>query len=293
MISINIFNKHFLKQKLHNRVIAHMFLGTATYPKFETLIVRKLAHAHIFIWNALLKKSPHAPVFIVSTPRSGSNLLENYLVSTGHYKSVGEILSNRRVIGYEKNNRHKSIQLITFFCNFYPKKPVLIKIHLPQLHNTNLHFSNILTQYPDAKIIILYRKNVLEQFISLKKAKTTKEWRKVTPNQNTDDFTMKLHLEEYYAYKALKEAMFTDFVKELQNSNKIYISYEELTNNKEALFKRTLFPYLQIPYTATETKTVKQGVKTLPEYVSNYDWIAKKLRPKDIFIDIDLGLTKN
>ena len=220
-----------------------------------------------------LQRSPKEPVFILSTRRTGSNLLLDLLNSMPEASFAGEILNHRMAYGLRKNHVSKSAVLrhVRHSINACPKKICGAKLIKTHLENHRLSPEDLLEIYPHARFIILYRRSLIEQFVSLKIAQRTDiwQWRKdFIPPKN-----ISISIAELAGYCLDIKTFYGKLLEECPPQS-LLLEYERLAENPQEVFEDRVFSFLGVPSSTVKTSHVKQNTRPLHEIIRNYDEIA-------------------
>src|SRR5205085_10957081 len=109
--------------------------------------------------------------------RSGSNLLVDYLDGLPGVQSLSEILNWRTRIGPRREvPTHGAIRHIRVSMQTLQSPLRGCKLFLSDLEDFRLTLEDLDGEFPDAKYIVLYRKSLAEQFVSLELARMTQQW---------------------------------------------------------------------------------------------------------------------
>ena len=229
--------------------------------------------------------SEKKPIFVVATRRSGSNLLISYLNSIPDVSFQNEVLNADMYYGLRKRFVSKKTVLnhITYSLNDNPSRICGIKTLYVQLEDYGITVEDIKRKFPSCRFVILYRKSLLDQFISLKIAQETRHylW--------SDKFRLpdSIHIDsrELRRYcKKIKDFYRRIFLYEWLENQSVVMSYEELIEDPQKVFNEKIFPLLNLTPSVVSSPMKKQNTKKPFEIVSNYG----ELKP---FIEI--GLTKH
>ena len=132
---------------------------------------RRLKHQlwlHSQWW--LRRHTPYRAIFVLATPRSGSNLLIDYLNRMPGVYSLTEVLSAWLPTGPWKCHtppaaaiRHLRYSLQTL------KTPARgCKVMLEELDYCRLTVDTLAEAFPESKFLILYRQSLAQQYVSLR-----------------------------------------------------------------------------------------------------------------------------
>lgn len=123
---------------------------------------------------------------------------------------------------------------------------------------------------PDAKYLILYRRGILEQFVSLKIAHITKQYVvKEEAKLRTAHITVDLHeLEAFYEKNNREYASVLEYPW-MREQGKL-VAYEDVVADPQKVFGEEVFSFLGVPNIPVKTSLVKQGKRSMEEVVANY-----------------------
>ncbi len=203
-----------------------------------------------------IKESPQTLFIILCQPRSGSNLLHTYLNSHPSVYSYGEVI--RKSIENNKiNNNNPSIYKLAFKPHPKTIKAVGVKLFY-NYHDIPVYKDCFLevVDNPAIKIIHLERENLLDTFISLKKAELTNTWSTTKssthhsrPHITSTDF--KQYLKRVSAQKSNMEKLFKEH-------HQLHITYEKLFTNQGKVL-REVQSFLGVKQKKLFTLLKKQG----------------------------------
>lgn len=179
-------------------------------------------------------------VFVLFNGRTGSSYLMQVLgmcKDSKVYCEYGEIFTSRIPIlktlkadeklgikeeeykGYARNNPYKYISFINSNSN---SKFLCSKIQIPFLCSLNKEERDKIMDYPNSKIVVTER-NIVDAYISSKKASTVKRWSKI----DTTDVKLVVDFKDFLKY----------YQKIVRNRNKLsenydclFIKYEDVHN---------------------------------------------------------------
>jgi len=224
---------------------------------------------------------PHQPfraVFVVTNPRSGSNLLIDYLGQLPGVQSLSEVLNwgleigPRKCLHFQRAVRHIQLSMQTL------QTPLRgCKLFLRELENYRLGVDDLEKAFPAAYYIVLYRQNLAEQYVSQKAAEMTKQWillpgqerKRASVTVNPDVFERHCHetrrgYEEVLAHPAVRE-------------RGVLLSYDQLATDPSRCLRDVICPLLAVPASQPRTNLCKQSVEPLAERVANYTEVAALL----------------
>lgn len=284
MLPINIFHPRYLQSKFGKKKIQSMYITKKPLSKQEWTL-RFLAHVHTKLWALKPSSNHHKPIFIVSNPRTGSNMLESVLVNTEEVFSCGEILNSYRLLSYEKASIRNLANLIRFFKT-RTKKQLMAKIHLIDIQNSATDLGEVSHTFPDSSFIILYRENVLLQYISYLVALETNQWRKTRYSNNADEQKLQITigLNDYTRFKDQQLQMYQQCYQSLKGRSIFIVSYEQLLNVQADNGIKNILDFLHLTNKHIKIKTKKQSKKSPKSYVANYKECIETLSKPEIYM---------
>ena len=161
-----------------------------------------------------------------------------------------------------------------------PWKPWLpytgFKLFNEQLEYWQLSLGDILQVLRRPPVIVLYRENILETFVSLKIAFQTDLW---YSDDKVNYCSIEVDWDEFQEYANVERVRWKNSMAALVNCRVIFISYEELAKDKEETVKR-IFTFLGFGCEhdlVIETDTKRQNPLPLERKVTNYREIQEKV----------------
>ncbi|OGQ00472.1 MAG: hypothetical protein A2Z40_03420 [Deltaproteobacteria bacterium RBG_19FT_COMBO_60_16] len=224
------------------------------------------------------KNRARPPVFIVATPRSGSYLLRSYLNSVPGISLAGEVLNPDIPLGivagafsHDEVLRHILLRAAPFGDGIGGAK-----FMISQLRQHALSLDDVGTFFPGARFIILYRRHLLDQWISMKIASISGHWRW------SRDFSMpaSLHADpgELLRYCEQTRADYRGiFAFDGPRNGSIVLDYESLCAFPQKIFDDVVFPLLGLPPCPIKTDMRKQVTRPVREIIENYEELGPLL----------------
>lgn len=128
-------------------------------------------------------RSSHQSVFILCNVRSGSNLLLSYLNSVPNVFLAGEILNPEQILGLRAGIDSQStiFRHLRHVMNYRQRTITGAKLPLMHLETRGLSYNDMVNEFPSARWIILYREDVMAQYISLQIANKTGSFKRLLP----------------------------------------------------------------------------------------------------------------
>ena len=269
------------------RRVIHLGLCEILKNKFK--IVRKRASYRMRIfWKYQFRRSDREPCFILASRRTGSNLLLSYLNSIPGTSFAPEVLHSGMYYGIRdkfisKNAAIRHILHSIHHCKHRVCGAKLIRI---QMETHRIWPGDLKNLFPQAKFIILYRKSLLEQYLSLKIAEMTNVWVWTKDFKLPDSLTIdpagfeehcrltRAFYSRILAYPGIKESA-------------VILSYEELAGDPQRVFEEKIEPFLKLPETRVRSGMIRQNWKQPEEIIKNYGEIRHLAHE---FLKLDFGV---
>jgi len=118
------------------------------------------------------------------------------------------------------NNPYKYLKFIN---NSVPDKYICSKIQIPYLLNQQNNVKNSIVNFNNAKFIIVKR-NLIDAYISNKKAYIVNKWSKV----DTTDIKLDIDIQNFKNYCNRMKKMYSDMFKLLKGKDYVIFDYDEL-----------------------------------------------------------------
>ena len=242
-----------------------------------------------------LTKTPYMnrSFVIVSSARSGSTLLVQLLNNNKGIVCESELL-NRELLEYYQLKGADERTLTNYILSMLlPLKLWLpfkgFKLFNEQLEYCNLPLQQVLDSLHSPPVIVLYRQNLLETYVSLQIAFQTNLW---YSEDDVNDSSVKVDWNEFYFYAECEKRRWKRTMSTLKGVNKIIISYDELTGSKREETIHKLFAFLNLMSDRSQplvAKCIRQNPLQLKEKVVNYHEIMQHLQESGYSVALDLN----
>lgn len=147
------------------------------------------------------------------------------------------------------------------------------KLFNEQLDYCKLSLGVLLRKLHHPFVIVLYRENLLETFVSLKIAFQNDIWYSESTVNNVQ---IEIDWDEFHEYMNTERRRWKQSMSQIPlGSNWLLVSYEELTLNRTSV-TRDIFSFLGLASYPCSTSSKKQNPMPLREKVTNYDEIMEK-----------------
>lgn len=225
------------------------------------------------------------PTLIYSTMRTGSTLLTSLLNSHPEIRCLGEVLNPVVHIGipFDRHDARDSLRHIDQSLSDPSGKACGIKLPLLQLRQAGLTPEDLHRRYPQARIIVIYRENLLAQYTSLVIVSALGRWHTSHPKKIFND---RIFISRESAVE------FASSIKQIYRnlhsypwivSRALWLSYEELSQDPNQCFKTRIGPHLELRPHPLKSHLKKQNPRPLEESIANYEDVIDIVAQGDIF----------
>ncbi len=242
------------------------------------LIKRELLRIKIAYLYHFKKTPPQKTVFLLTVQRTGSSLLQSYLNCIPNVHFGGEILSNNQPGSLRAHwlSKKSVFRHMHHFLNYLNRPVSGVKLMFPQLQMRNLSLKELSVEFPNAQWLVLYRRNIFDQYLSYQIAWLTNQWQLTQDAKRLKPDTFQIHLDvdDTLAYRDWILSSYQEILNtpELRKQS-LWIAYEDLTHNPQQLFQTFVFPFLGLKSSPIRSKLLKQNIWQYPAILSNYDQV--------------------
>lgn len=240
--------------------------------------------------NCLLSSHRPAPLYILSAPRSGSILFADFCNSLDGVQVHGEILNSTNDEGLPDSVRSERA-IIAHIRRSIGSVPAAVggaKFLLKQFGKRGLEYGVLPRAFPDAKVIVLYRNRICEQFISWKFAKTNGQWFRMDGTSASDSGGETFRVEPA-EFEHFSESLRNDYREAFDNAwlreRMLLVEAGEFFSNPDLLFEHRVCPYLGVPFRPVSTQFSKLNKRPLGEVIENYDAVGELLETATLDIE--------
>lgn len=219
------------------------------------------------------RRRPKTPVFILTSRRSGSNLLVSYLNSVPGVSFATEPLNPDMYYGLRQRflSKRTVLRHIAHTINDAAGSISGMKLLYIRMKAHGLEVADLLSRFPNARFIMLYRRSLLRQYLSLKMAEKTDVW--VSPPQAAGrpvDLKIRLDISDLWRFSADIRGFYESLANapELRGRTAL-VEYESLAADPQGVFDRILFPFLKLPAQPVSTWMKKQNPDAWRDMISN------------------------
>ncbi|MCA9110598.1 MAG: hypothetical protein KDA52_11645 [Planctomycetaceae bacterium] len=215
---------------------------------------------------------PERPVFILSEGRSGSNLIVDYFRSVPEVSCTEEVLNARDVIGLRNYMTTKSIALRHIkYSLAMPGRVSVVKLASHHMKWHGITSDDLCEYFPESRMIILYRRDLLKQYVSWRKLYLTGSERH---REGRAEHNQAIHVdpEQFREFCLRVSEQYSTFSQcQALRERSCVVAYEELADDPQGVFEERIFPLLGIPATPIATSMKKQSKGSLEEQISNFE----------------------
>lgn len=129
-------------------------------------------------WKTAIRRAEVTdPVFVLTTARSGSNLARSLLNGLPGVTVANEVLHPRTYVG-ARGLRTSGATLAHLHRSLVALDGEVkgAKLFFSHLERTGISFADLRAAYPQARFIVLYRRNLWDQYLSTQRALRSGEW---------------------------------------------------------------------------------------------------------------------
>ena len=211
-----------------------------------------------------------SPLFILSQPRTGSELLREYLNQLPGVFVDTEVLNrfwDRAVTGRSREDALIDLDR----CIGSPWGEVRgAKLHLEHLEDWGVDFSQLDQRYPHHLPVVVYRRSLLDQYVSLQVALRTDQWTSEMAASTSPETVIlridKNQLREYCDMVSKRYIATANYYR----SRAAWVCYEDLVYNAQATLATTVGPLVQRSFSGLLPPRIsKQATRALPDVVED------------------------
>ena len=163
------------------------------------------------------------------------------------------------------------------------------KLFYEQLEYCNLPLEDVLDGLYSPPVIVLYRENLLETYVSLEIAVQTNFW---YSREKVNNCSVKVDWNMFYLYAEREKRRWKEAMTALRGVKKVVISYDELTGSQQDKTVHKLFAFLNLMSDQDQpvvVKSVRQNPLQLEKKVVNYDEIMEQAQEVGYSILLNLN----
>ena len=224
----------------------------------------------------MLRTSLHSNFLVLSSGRSGSTMFTELLNWHPQVECKKELLNRDKLKKLQLTAVSKQTLSNYILARLLPSKLGILrtgfKLFNEQLEYCYLPIEKILGDLWSPSVIILYRENLLETYISLKIAFATGIW---YSEQETNKCSLEVNWAEFEEYVETERRRWRKSVSATGGMRKMFVSFEELVDDQDETMRRVL-AFLNVAECELGVSSVRQNPMPLADKVSNYEEIMEK-----------------
>ncbi|CAH1791932.1 unnamed protein product [Owenia fusiformis] len=242
---------------------------------------------------------------MLTIPRSGSTMLHNIICQHPNISCIDEPLHKKELkprglfgdpIDSIMQHLHKSVNKLDCYQMHGAK------IFTEHLSDANISLYDVIKTLKQPKIVLLYRRNILDSFVSLKSSQHSRIWNtfksespktvpfngpkmKPPPTQN-----ISLSYKEFEHWRNLMKVTWKKPLKVFHNYTnhlKTVVTYTDITENGHETIPK-LFKFLGFESEYFEPLTFKQNPHSLEQKIPNYSEFMTQLKENNISMYLDV-----
>jgi len=213
-----------------------------------------------------------------------------YLDSINSFKSYGEILNPEIYPFFQKvaNLPFKKSLALFKAKSILREHNSSIKLIFQQLDYLKITLEDLLTHFPSAKFIVIYREHLINSYISYLRAKVTQEWNSRFPkNTVSEKLSFCVDRDDFLQFCDRARAAYSQCHIGGFWGRSVVINYECLVDQPQRLFDDTIFPFLGAAATPINSPLTKQITTPLSELIENFDAVKDMLELPEVRLQFD------
>lgn len=225
------------------------------------------------------RPSQESVIFLIAEPRCGTEFFCDCLASTGEVSVRGEVLNPWAPNGLPPTLISRRVVLAHLAASTQaPRKYVIIKLMLHHLDWKHIALDQVIHHFGRAKYILLYRGDLLKQYISSQILIETGQHR-ISCESQRHPYRLTVNADEFRQFAEHMRSAFDGAATALRKTRADcrLVRFEQLVQEPQVLFDETILPFLGIASRQIQSRTVRQNVNTISETVRNWTDIAPKV----------------
>lgn len=233
---------------------------------------------------------PVDPLFVLATPRTGSTFLVECINSLSDAAIRGEVLHPDKLLLTGSLERRSTTALRQIRRGLGADRAQIrgAKILLDQLADRHLSVEELLADYPQARIILLWRRHLGAQYVSHRLGQISGVWHRRTGARKAPPPQMiELSANEYRVWKSETLEMYNAAMPTLSASPErtLMLEYEDVSADPVGCMRQVAH-FLGVPPARPYSSLRKLGTRPLDERVSNYQELAQLLQEEMRFTGV-------
>lgn len=232
--------------------------------------VRQFGNKVRIVWHSRIRdRGPEQRLFIVTEPRSGSNLLLDLLEWHPDIDVKPEVLNHAAPHGLPRwlSQRAAGLEHIRQ-SNCVAVRLGVCKLMLHQLRQRHITPAMLFEAFPGARFLVLYRKNLLRQYVSLQLMRMTGQHRLVH-SETRRDVRFVFDPVDFERWVRIQNGRFEAVLHaDARPEGVRWLCYEALAEDPQGIATR-LFEWLGLDALPVRPRSRKQGATDLVQSLLN------------------------
>ena len=216
---------------------------------------------------------PSAAVLVVSERRTGSNLLSDMIEQHDAVQPLGELL---RPVDYPELAGKSSLERSLLLKGWLEADPPACgKLMFHQMAGHDVSLFNVVDQLAETpKIIVLFRRSLIDQFLSLRTAEQSDRWVFDTYDGVPP---LDIDLKDFWEFCELSKKRYGVLLEELDRQQLPYalVSYEELDEKLSDVVDLLILDWIGLPPWPQQIRLNKQETRAATERARDAELVAR------------------
>lgn len=245
----------------------------------------------LFLTSLWSNSDDQKGIIVLGFARTGSSLLLSYLDNLlEHSNNYGEVINPEMYPVLKKISKlpfsfKKYIAL--FKIQNALREEGLVKLLINHLERFEITPNDLHTHFPLAKFIIIYRSSLIDCYISLLRARKTKEWSSLKENDNPKSIHFFVEQEQFLNFCTQVKKKYFEYNLHPLLEHSIIIGYNQIVAQPQETFKTIICPFLNINYQRVKTSHKKQITEPVSNLITNYEEIKNLIKSSDTQLKFD------
>ena len=233
-------------------------------------------------------------LLVLSSGRSGSTLMRQYLNCHPGIRLYGELLEEED----SKSISRDADDLITYVTaslaslrglfRFWPFVSYTgFKVFNEQLVRTGIDISHLIRRLNNPRVIVLYRRDLLETYVSLEIAFRSGCWYTGT---KSNAIAVDVEWDELVQFVDTERQRWKSSLNGLRDyKDVVFVTFEELTKHRDETMNK-IFQFLDLSEVPVAAESIRQNPLPLGEKIRNFDYIHKQMHKKGDNFQLHLSI---
>jgi LPS sulfotransferase NodH len=229
-----------------------------------------------------------SPVFVAATMRSGSNLLVDLLDAHPDVQMLGEGLNPRTRYGPPnlRGDSSRALAHLEWLFRRCPRVHPGAKLLADQLVLHRLTLADVVQEFPDARWIVLYRRSLTHQLVSLKRAQRSGDFVAPSNGDAVESATVALSEEELRQFYRETRESYAAMLRDLEPCRPLVLEYESLARDPQQIFDERIWPFLGLPRASVGSRLRRQSSGRLETSVQDFERLRSVVESPEAQLDL-------